>query len=315
MTSYQLQYFISACELNSFTKAADKHFVTQSAISQQIAAIEKELGAKLFVRSKHTIRMTRAGEIFYLSAKNIIKELENAAKLINLVENTAGRILNIGYTGRAEQIFLASALRKMHNTFPDVHVQLKKLELTSDALERVRSGELDGAFVLEERNFVPGIVLAPLLHFPVCCVVGPDDPLYSKDSLDPMDFMDRRVLRPTLDNESRKPIMVPDHVVSSNAELAQLHAFPSDISSTMDDIPTVLTMVEAGYGIALFSEHVKFAYKAANSNVRFIPIDGDPGNGQNLCFAIRPGCDDPTLSAFMDIVHQSLPDKYRIIGD
>ena len=66
MDLQKMQYFKDVFELNSFTKAADKNFVYQSAVTQQIAALEKELGVQLFYKrtwgeSKNTLE----GEIFY----------------------------------------------------------------------------------------------------------------------------------------------------------------------------------------------------------------------------------------------------------
>ena len=74
MDLQKMQYFKDVFELNSFTKAADKNFVYQSAVTQQIAALEKELGVQLFIREHGGIKNTLEGEIFYEECIKILSE-------------------------------------------------------------------------------------------------------------------------------------------------------------------------------------------------------------------------------------------------
>ncbi|MBP3797351.1 MAG: LysR family transcriptional regulator [Ruminococcus sp.] len=61
----QIRYFQSVVKLGSFTEAAEEHYISQSAISQQIKALEDELGVKLLERKKRSFTLTEAGEYFY----------------------------------------------------------------------------------------------------------------------------------------------------------------------------------------------------------------------------------------------------------
>ncbi|MET3210715.1 UNVERIFIED_CONTAM: DNA-binding transcriptional LysR family regulator [Paenibacillus sp. PvR008] len=66
--------------LSSFTQAAKRHYISQTAISQQIASLEKELSIKLFDRTVNPIKLTEAGEVFYKDIQAMLSQYQNAIK-------------------------------------------------------------------------------------------------------------------------------------------------------------------------------------------------------------------------------------------
>lgn len=70
----QMQYFVSVVECNSFTEAAERNYISQSAISQQIMALESELGIKLLVRENRKFSLTPAGEYFYRKSLGVLDQ-------------------------------------------------------------------------------------------------------------------------------------------------------------------------------------------------------------------------------------------------
>ena len=78
MNVSRLEYFVSAAELLNFTKAAQKHYIAQTAMSQQIARLEDELGVELFIRDKNRVMITKQGQIFYNDVKNISNQYQIA---------------------------------------------------------------------------------------------------------------------------------------------------------------------------------------------------------------------------------------------
>ena len=72
MNLNKIQYFLSSVEEQSFTKAARKHYVTQVAVTQQIASMEKELDMELFMRTGNRIKVTEAGQFLYEEMKKIM---------------------------------------------------------------------------------------------------------------------------------------------------------------------------------------------------------------------------------------------------
>ncbi len=68
----QIKYFASVVEHGSFTQAADELYISQSAVSQQISALERELGVKLLERGNRSFTLTAAGEYFYAHCKDVL---------------------------------------------------------------------------------------------------------------------------------------------------------------------------------------------------------------------------------------------------
>ena len=80
----QMKYFITVVDCHSFTEAAEQCFISQSAISQQIKSLEKELGIRLFERNKRQLSLTPAGEYFYRHRKVILDEIEELKTLVRV---------------------------------------------------------------------------------------------------------------------------------------------------------------------------------------------------------------------------------------
>ena len=73
----QMKYFVAIVDTGSFTEAAEKCYISQSAISQQMQILEKELGVKLIHREKRRFSVTPAGEYFYRHSRALLSETEN----------------------------------------------------------------------------------------------------------------------------------------------------------------------------------------------------------------------------------------------
>lgn len=95
----QIRYFIEVVERNSFTQAAEACFISQSAISQQIKALEEELGLSLLLRQGRSFSLTPAGDYFYRKSKAWLEELEQIAKGTQRRAGWGERVLRVGFPG------------------------------------------------------------------------------------------------------------------------------------------------------------------------------------------------------------------------
>ena len=98
MNLNQLRYFVSVAESQSFTKAAINHYISQTAITQQIKALEDKIGTPLLDRNTRPISLTPAGKTFLGEAKAILERMDMA--IYKTVESSTGLsgTLKIGYT-------------------------------------------------------------------------------------------------------------------------------------------------------------------------------------------------------------------------
>ncbi len=123
MDTKQIEYILKIAEENNITKAADKLFITQSALNQQLLKLESELGTPLFHRSRTNWRPTAAGEIYIRNAREILRLKKNTYNQINDIANTKRGNLSIGFTpGRGINMF-TSIYPVFHQKYPDVTVE------------------------------------------------------------------------------------------------------------------------------------------------------------------------------------------------
>ncbi|MZQ80942.1 LysR family transcriptional regulator [Paenibacillus sp. 5J-6] len=142
----QLEYIIQIAEDNNITRAAEKLFITQSALNQQLLKLENELGTQLFVRSRNNWHLTQAGTIYVENAKSILlikKETYN--KINDLLEIKEGT-LKIGLTPERGTDMFAAIYPGFYNKYPKVKIE--PLEMTvKEQQHAISQGNLDIGFV------------------------------------------------------------------------------------------------------------------------------------------------------------------------
>ncbi len=130
----QLRYLIGVAEEGSFTRAGEKLFVTQSALSQQIMSLEQEVGTLLVDRSKRGIRLTAAGAILCHHAQRILLELEQAAVAIEELEGLQRGELRVGVVQTVNDYLMPALATQFAAAYPQVKLLIE--ECSSDDIER-----------------------------------------------------------------------------------------------------------------------------------------------------------------------------------
>ena len=158
----QLKYFITLVDCNSFTEAAEKCFISQSAISQQIVALEKDLGVSLIKRENRKFTLTPAGEYFYREAKTIVDKLQDIRREAVRLGTDDELHLKIGYLASYDGGELQNAILEFAKIYPEVVVSVIK-GTHEDLYYALKNGEVSlvlndqrRAFSDEYENFVLG---------------------------------------------------------------------------------------------------------------------------------------------------------------
>ena len=144
--------FLAVAEELHFRRAAEKLNITQPALSQNIAELEKELGAKLFDRDRRSVSVTREGEILKPAAQAAIKTLDTAFLEIGRHSAAESKRLAIGFVEYLNLPFLPATLAELNKSAPDITVEKK--EMSSDAVIQ--------ALVRKEIDI--GVAFLPLKH-------------------------------------------------------------------------------------------------------------------------------------------------------
>src|SRR5919199_1294316 len=167
----QLLYFERVAEQGSFTRAAQSLHLVQPALSQQVAALEREVGLPLFHRQARGVRLTAAGERLLPYARRVLGEGERAQQALGQFrELRTGRVA-LGLTPSATLSLLPGILERYRALYPAVEVQVVE-EMTDALVELLVDGRLDLALVsfpIED----PRLETRPLFDEQLALIVPP----------------------------------------------------------------------------------------------------------------------------------------------
>lgn len=152
MDLHYLKVFYEVAKAKSFTRAAEKLFVNQSAVSIQIKRFEEELGTRLFDRKSKKIKLTYAGEALFRMAEDIVEKVNRTEKeILKIIENNSSKI-SIGTTAIIAEPILPGFLKK----FGKIHQEIEYSIVVSNKqhlLKLLRDGELD-VLIIDEEHIV-----------------------------------------------------------------------------------------------------------------------------------------------------------------
>lgn len=187
-------YFLAVVEEGSFSAAGKAYYITQSAISQQVASLENDLNIPLFDRTFYKPRLTKAGEIYYSFCKNVLyKEIDVLNEMFKL-SNTEDEVVHIGITGPLESKHLPNIIVRYEELFPEKVVRVTKCNFSS-GVNHLINGELDVAFgIMNDLAANSTIAVTPLAEHKICVICSPEHPLANQMSVNIKEVKDLPVI-------------------------------------------------------------------------------------------------------------------------
>lgn len=246
MNDIQIDYFMAVATNLSFTKTSEELFVSQPAISRQIAVMEKELGVKLFVRNNKKTELTKAGELFFELFKDFKAEFLKTKKAAFALEDKPEKIIKIGFLeGWDLYEYIPKIIEKFNEKYPDVRVVINCCGIKELSTYILTDG-IDVAISMKDTsNGIPEIE-----SIDVCKISKTI--LYSKRKYDagdysPTDFKDETFFA---------PYNVIDRLVMNAIEK---HLGKYGFMPKLQFVPnheSMITCVRNGMGVALTDEWV-----------------------------------------------------------
>jgi len=236
----QLRYFVSIAESGSFSKAAERVYVAQSALSHQMAQLEDELGTSLFHRSRRGIVLTEAGQRFFPHAVSILRQSEEAvASARNATDAPRGKVV-FGLPHSASNALALPLLREVRQQFPLIQLELTE-ELTGNLSRQLMTGQINLA-VLFDDGHLSEFDFTPLLR----------ERMYL---IGPAHGAEDQPATITLKQALSLPLILPasPHGVRPIIEAAALQAglAPPRVSADISSISILRTSLLAGLGQTL----------------------------------------------------------------
>lgn len=268
MNTNQLRYFITAAECRSFTKAASQHYISQTAITQQIHALEETLGVLLFDRGSRPVSLTPAGSIFLTDARAILERMDHAANRVR--EASVGMVgtLRVGYTKGFERSNLSNTLREFHSEYPNVLISCYRRN-TDHLAAGLLKDEYDIIFTWDSTELVKNEAVEHQLveRSPLMVALYGSHPLARRAALRREELRGEKILFMT---PSSTGDSVGDHRFY---ELYEKAGYQPEILFRSNDVESILMMVAAEEGISILPEYVTKKLTNAD-NLVFLPLKG-----------------------------------------
>lgn len=253
----------------SFTKAAEKLFISQSALSRQIQELENELGTQLFRRDYKHLRLTEDGTRFLPAAEDILKRCDRASSMFrsdaSYEEDETPR-LHVGYQRFFNSKQIYDARGELMNQYPGLDFMMT--EGTPQELSKaIQNGKLDIVFVLNVYlpTDVSGLRIVPFEHNRLLLIVPENHPLAKRKSvsireLEKEDFI--------LMNRPKSPVIV-DYVT----HLCRENGFTPHASYYINDALQAIELVASGKGISFLHSGMRIDMLCQYYHIAAIDID------------------------------------------
>jgi len=171
-----LQAFLAVAETGSFSRAAERIFLTQPAVSKRILSLEGQLQTRLFDRIGKRVHLTPAGTALLERARLVLRELDDVKRSIADLSGSISGELRLATSHHIGLHRLPDPLRKFHLNYPDVRLDLRFMD-SEAACQEVARGEIELAIVtLPTKHDMP-VRLEPVWADPLDIVVAPHHPL------------------------------------------------------------------------------------------------------------------------------------------
>jgi DNA-binding transcriptional LysR family regulator len=241
-----LRYASLVAKERSFTKAAQRLDVAQSAVSDQIARLEGELGFALFERSGRGVQLTDLGRTFIAEADRILAEVKSLTGRVERLKSFRKETVRIGLGSGTASVFVPKLLPGITRLFPELHIDILTAT-TKSVFDDLISGRVDLAIAIEvpEERVPTGLWSEPLLELRLAVVTAPDRILPGDGASVELAAI------------AAEPLIMYELPVGYGEIVHALYGdigrFPST-AMLADNIETMKAIVAEGIGIALMPE-------------------------------------------------------------
>ncbi len=273
-TLRQLEYFSALAARLNFREAAESCFVTQPALSGQIAQLESLWGVRLFERDKKSVRLTSAGAQLLGGAREILRRTDELGELTRSFGAPLSGPLRLGTIPTVGPYLLPKVLPAVQKAYPELRLYLRE-DLTPRLLERLDAGDLD-LLLLAIDVPLGKVATKELFSDPFFVAVPEGDPLAKLEQIELADIAEREVL---LLEEGH---CLRDQTVTL-CEAAGSDEVPGFRGTSLG---TVTQMVASGLGLTLLPELAVERESATTPGLATLPF-GSQGPDRRIGLAWR----------------------------
>ena len=244
MELQQMRYIVAIAEERNFTRAAERCFVVQSALSHQVKALEQELGTALFVRSSRRVELTSAGEAFLVEARASLASAERAVMVATEASGQVRGSLSLGVIPTVTAVEVSDAVAEFHATYPHVDLTLRTGG-SDEFMADIGTGQLDVGFLgLDDKTPPKGVASRELTRGRLVAVLPAGHKLTARRQLRLADVADEAFV----DFPAGSPGRLQSDRAFKVAGLSRRVAFEATSTEFM------LALVARGLGVSFLPE-------------------------------------------------------------
>jgi len=297
LSTRQIRAFLHVARAGSFTRAAERVHMTQAGLSILVREVERQLGARLFDRTTRAVVLTEAGRRFAVVAESVLAQLDDATAEMDAMGKQTRQQLRIAATPLVSSHLLPHMLARFRDDHPGVRIQLLDDNL-GGVQEAVESGAADiglGFFFKASA----GLVRRQIAQFPLMRVSPADTPPAGLGRASWASLRSARLITLPADNPIQRAVDLHLHKLGVAQESSQPVSF----------IATMISMVEAGFGVAVMPT---FAVAACRRHSVQIDLLGSPQMKLGFYRIARRGAaQTQAMKDFDEVLSEDLPRMSR----
>lgn len=276
MNLNQLEYFVCAAHHLNFTKAAKECYISQTAMTQQIQALERTLEVQLFIRDKHHMELTTAGKVYLKEAKAILKRSDEAIRLARMASTGMDGELSVGFISGFGQSDCYELFHGFHEAFPNI--KLKFLRNTmSGLMEHLQKGECDIAFTVQPHQRVyENMNRQYIRSYPLYVAMSRNNPLAERKEIECKELKDQSfiIMQPAARSRDEMEEML---------WVYQRGGFLPQVVAVEKEPETIMLMAALEMGVSLLPEYIVRPY-SRNEELAIVPVMKSDGTAETLNF-------------------------------
>ena len=265
----------------------------QSTVSEQIKALEGDLGVTLFNRDRKNISLTPAGELFLKYAQKMINLEEEIRTEIKGCEEVHGS-LSIRIPETISTYYLPPVLKKFKDRFPHVDFHFDSCS-SHGLLEELRSGIINLAFLITKEFREVDLETHTLMQVPLVMITCPENPIASKSSVQLTDLKNEPIFVTSSDCNYFK--ILEELFINKKIRLSTLYRTNS--------IEAIKQNIIAGTGVALLSK-ISVHDEISKGLLIELPLEKGPLSANMVMIRLKNKWHPPILEVFMDIIKETL---------
>jgi DNA-binding transcriptional LysR family regulator len=287
------RYFLAVAQEGNVTRAAEKLGIGQPPLSQQILALEREMGVQLFRRTGHGVTLTEAGEALLADAKRLLDDAQHAVLNAQRAGRGEAGHLNLGFTASsAFNPAVPALIRAFRNAYPGVGLKLTEGN-TAQLLTHLEEERLDLAFLRPGMHAFAGVALYPIINERMKIVLPVKHALAGK----------KRVALAALAGESF--VLIPreasptlhDEIISA----CRVAGFEPKLGQQAPQLSSVVSLVSAEFGISIVPASVSQIHA---EGVVYVDIQGGSVRTR-LALASRENDNSAKTANFLRVARQA----------